>query len=85
MYSRNTKTTNEPTASNNKSDRPQVKIWDTWKTLQYLNINDSFHLKDFEILNNNLLNRLKLNRFHVFDNHNYLIIIISFDKTTGVI
>ena len=24
MYSRNTKTTNEPTASNNKSDRPQV-------------------------------------------------------------
>jgi hypothetical protein len=46
MYSRNTKTTKEPTASNNKSDRPQVKIWDTWKTLQYLNINDSFHLKD---------------------------------------
>ena len=29
MYSRNTKTTNEPTASNNKSDRPQMKIWDT--------------------------------------------------------
>jgi hypothetical protein len=29
IYSRNTKTTNEPTASNNKSDRPQVKIWDT--------------------------------------------------------
>ena len=23
------KTTNEPTASNNKSDRPQVNIWDT--------------------------------------------------------
>jgi hypothetical protein len=45
MYSRNTKTTNEPTASNNKSDRPQVKICDTWKTLKYLNINDSFHLK----------------------------------------
>jgi hypothetical protein len=37
------------TASNNKSDRPQVKIWDTWKTLKYLNINDSFHLKDLEI------------------------------------
>jgi hypothetical protein len=33
MYSRNTKTTNEPTASNNKSDRPQVNIWHTWKTL----------------------------------------------------
>ena len=49
MYSRNTKTTNEPTASNNKSDRPQVKIWDTWKTLKYLNINDSFHLKHLEI------------------------------------
>ena len=41
--------TNEPTASNNKSDRPQVKIWDTCKTLKYLNINDSFHLKDLEI------------------------------------
>ena len=26
MYSRNTKTTNEPTATNNKSDRPQVNI-----------------------------------------------------------
>jgi hypothetical protein len=49
MYSRNTKTTNEPTASNNKSDRPQVKIWDTWKTLKYLNIYSSFHLKDLEI------------------------------------
>ena len=49
MYSHNTKTTNEPTASNNKSDRPQVKIWDTWKTLTYLNIDDSFHLKDLEI------------------------------------
>ena len=49
MYSRNTKTTNEPTASNNKSDRPQVKIWETWKTVKYLNINDSFHLKDLEI------------------------------------
>ena len=36
-------------ASNNKSDRPQVKICDTWKTLKYLNINDSFHLKDLEI------------------------------------
>jgi hypothetical protein len=33
----------------NKSDRPQVNIWDTWKTLKYLNINDSFHLKDLEI------------------------------------
>ena len=41
MYSRNTKTTNEPTASNNKSERPQVKIWDTWKTLKYLNINEN--------------------------------------------
>jgi hypothetical protein len=49
MYSRNTKTTNEPTTSNNKSDRPQVNIWDTWKSLKYININDSFHLKDFEI------------------------------------
>jgi len=39
MYSRNTKTTNEPTASNIKSDRPQVNIWDNWKTLKYLNIN----------------------------------------------
>jgi hypothetical protein len=29
IYSRNTKTTNEPIASNNKSDRPQVKIWNT--------------------------------------------------------
>ena len=28
MYSRNTKTTNEPTASNNKSERPQVSNWD---------------------------------------------------------
>ena len=37
------------TASNNKSDRPQVNIWDTWKTLKYLNIIDSFHLKDLEI------------------------------------
>jgi hypothetical protein len=35
--------------SNNKSDRPQLKMWDIWKTLQYLNINDSFHLKDLEI------------------------------------
>jgi hypothetical protein len=35
MYSRNTKTTNEPTASNNKSERPQVNIWDNWKTLKY--------------------------------------------------
>ena len=33
----------------NKSDRPQVYIWDTCKTLNYLNINDSFHLKDLEI------------------------------------
>jgi hypothetical protein len=49
MYSRSTKTTNEPTASNNKLDRPQVNIWDTWTTLKYLNINDSFHLKDLEI------------------------------------
>jgi hypothetical protein len=49
IYSRNTKTTNEPTASNNKSDRPQMKICDTWKTLKYLNINDSFHLKDLAI------------------------------------
>jgi len=32
-----------------KSDRPQVNIWDTWKTLKYLNIDDSFHLKDLEI------------------------------------
>jgi hypothetical protein len=31
MYSPNTKTTNERTASNNKSDRPQVKICNTWK------------------------------------------------------
>jgi hypothetical protein len=29
---------NRPTSSNNKSDRPQVKICDTWKTLKYLNI-----------------------------------------------
>ena len=49
MYSRNTKTTNQPTASNNKSDKLQVNIWDTWKTLKYLNISDSFHLKDLEI------------------------------------
>ena len=33
----------------NKSDRPQVNIWDTWKTLKYLNINDSVHLKNLEI------------------------------------
>ena len=31
------------------NQRPHVKIWDTWKTLKYLYINDSFHLKDFEI------------------------------------
>ena len=49
IYFRNTKATNEPTASNNKSERPQVKIWDSRKTLKYLNINDSFHLKDLEI------------------------------------
>ena len=49
MYSRSTKTTNEPTAGNYKSDRPQVKICDTWQTLKYLNINDSIHLKDLEI------------------------------------
>ena len=49
MYSRNTKTINEPTASNNKSDSPQVNIWDTWTTLNNLNINDYFHLKDLEI------------------------------------
>jgi hypothetical protein len=48
MYSRNAKT-NEPTASNNKSDRPQVNIWDNWKSLKYLNINDSIHLKDLDI------------------------------------
>ena len=41
MYSRNTKTTNEQIASNNKSDRPQVNIWDTGKTLIYLNINEN--------------------------------------------
>jgi hypothetical protein len=41
MYSRNTKTTNEPTASNNKSDRTQMNIWDIWKTLKYLNINEN--------------------------------------------
>ena len=36
MYSRNTKKkTNQPTASNNKSERPQVNIFG--------------HLKDFEI------------------------------------
>jgi hypothetical protein len=39
--SRNRKTTNEPTASNNKSERPQVNIWDIWKTLKYLNINEN--------------------------------------------
>jgi hypothetical protein len=49
MYFRDTKTTNEPTACNNKSDRPQVNIWDNWKTLKYLNINDSIHLKDLKI------------------------------------
>ena len=49
MYSRKTKTTNEPTASNSKSDRPQVNIWDTWKTLKCLNIDDSFHSKGLEI------------------------------------
>jgi hypothetical protein len=47
--SRNTNTTNEPTTRNTKSERPQVNIWDIWKTLKYLNINDSFHLKDLEI------------------------------------
>jgi hypothetical protein len=45
MHSRNTKTTNESTASNNKSDRPQVNIWDNWKTLKYLNINEKPDLK----------------------------------------
>ena len=49
IYSRSKKTTNEPTASNNKSGRLQVNNWDTWKTLKYLNISDSFHLKDLEI------------------------------------
>jgi hypothetical protein len=49
MYSCNKITTNEPTASNKKSDRPQVNIWDNWKTLKYLKINDSIHLKDLEI------------------------------------
>ena len=29
MYSSNTKITNKPNPSNNKSDRPQVNIWDT--------------------------------------------------------
>ena len=33
----------------NKSDRPQVNIWDTWKTWKYLNINDSIHFKNLEI------------------------------------
>ena len=33
----------------NKSDRPQVNIWDTSKTWKYLNINDSIHFKDLEI------------------------------------
>jgi hypothetical protein len=47
-YSRNIKTTNEPTQLN-KSDRPHVNIWDTRKTLIYLNINDSIHLNDLEI------------------------------------
>ena len=37
------------TASNKKSDGPQVNIWNTWKRLKYLNINDSFYLKDLEI------------------------------------
>jgi hypothetical protein len=27
----------------------QVNIWDTWTTLNNLNINDYFHLKDLEI------------------------------------
>ena len=49
MYFRNTRTTSEPTASNNKSDRTQVNIWDTWQTLNYLNINDSLQLKDLEM------------------------------------
>jgi hypothetical protein len=37
------------------TNRPQLIInqtdhfWDNWKTLKYLNINDSFHLKDPEI------------------------------------
>ena len=39
--------TNRP--QHNKSDRPQVNMWDNWKTLKYLIINDSFHLKDLEI------------------------------------
>jgi hypothetical protein len=30
-------------------DRPHVNIWDTRKTLIYLNINDSIHLNDLEI------------------------------------
>jgi hypothetical protein len=49
MFSCNTKTTNEPTATNTKYDIPYVNIWDTWKTLKYLNIDNSFHLKDLEI------------------------------------
>jgi hypothetical protein len=39
MYSRNTKTTNETTASNNKSDRPQ-------DSRLYLDISRSFKLKE---------------------------------------
>jgi hypothetical protein len=50
MYSRNTKTTNEPTGSNNKSDRPQVKICDTWKTLKYLNIFSERRLVYFSVI-----------------------------------
>ena len=41
--------TNRPRVMTNQTVRPQVKIWDTWKTWKYLNINDSFHLKDLEI------------------------------------
>ena len=42
------KLTNEPTATQ-QIRQTTVHTWDTWKTLKYLNINDSIHLKDLEI------------------------------------
>jgi hypothetical protein len=60
----------------NKSDRQQVNIWDTWKTLKYLNINDSKITNDshWEIFVSLL----------VRDGANFLFIIVEFSVISHI-
>jgi hypothetical protein len=64
MYSRNTKTTNETTASNNKSDRPQVKICDTNSVVEKINgMAYIFTLLMFRKPNKTTINKKKTTNF----------------------